>query len=73
MTGKTNAKIEEMKNEIAVLAKCKHPNIVKFHEGFVYKEKMWIFMEYLNLGCLTDLLEHYAKPFPEAAIKYVVH
>lgn len=73
MTGKPANKIDEMKNEIATLSKCRHPNIVRFHEGYIYKDKMWIFMEYLDGGCLTDLLEQVGKPFPETAIQYVVY
>lgn len=36
---------------------CDCPNIVNFQDGYLFKERFWIFMEYMDAGCLTDILE----------------
>jgi serine/threonine protein kinase len=36
---------------------CDHENIVKYHDGYYFKDRFWIFIEYLDAGCLTDILE----------------
>ena len=60
---------ESMKNEIALMTLCKHENIVRFVEGYLYKERFWLFLEYMDSGCLTQMLENkfYLK-FTEGAI-----
>lgn len=52
---------------------CDHPNIVKYVDGYLYKEKFWIFLEYMDSGCLTDVLETgIYKSFNENIIKFLV-
>lgn len=46
-----------MRNEIALMAICNHDNIIKYYEGYFYKDRFWIFLEYMDFGCLTELLE----------------
>jgi serine/threonine protein kinase len=46
-----------MRNEIALMAICNHPNILRYYEGYFFKERFWIFLEYLDYGCLTELLD----------------
>jgi serine/threonine protein kinase len=48
---------ETMRNEIALMAICNHPNILRYYEGYFFKERFWIFLEYLDYGCLTELLD----------------
>lgn len=36
---------------------CDHPNIVKYFDGYFYKERYWLFIEFMDTGCLTDILE----------------
>lgn len=36
---------------------CDHENIVKYHDGYIFKDRFWIFIEYMDAGCLTDILE----------------
>lgn len=52
--------IENIENEIRILSSCEHKNIVKFIECFQVKEKLWIIMEYMNGGKLTNLLVEYS-------------
>ena len=36
---------------------CKAPNIVEYLDGYLFKDRFWIFMEYMDAGCLTDVIE----------------
>ena len=63
-----------IENEINVLKKIKHPNIVKLYDLKADKEYIYLVMEYCNGGSLYDLLnnykEKYGKPFSEDIVKY---
>ena len=48
---------ESIRNEIALMSICNHENIVKYHDGYYFKDRFWIFIEYMDAGCLTDILE----------------
>jgi len=48
--------------EIAILRSCDHPNIIKYYDCFmITKRKLWLIMEFMPGGCLTDVLEQYRK------------
>ena len=52
---------------------CDHENIVKYIDGFYFKDRFWIFMEYMDGGCLTDILEAgYFSSFTEDIIQYII-
>lgn len=63
-----------MRNEIALMAICKHENIIEYKEGYFFKDRFWIFLEYMDAGCLTEMLEAglYTK-FNESIIRYIMH
>jgi len=50
-----------------------HECIVKFYDSFLRNEELWIAMEYMDGGCLTDIIEqhHYVK-MSENQIAYVL-
>ena len=63
-----------MRNEIALMAICNHENIVKYFEGYYFKDRFWIFLEYMDGGCLTELLEAgLYKQFTETTIRFIVY
>jgi len=43
-------------NEIQVMKQSKHKNIVNFIDGYFYGDKLWVIMEYVSGGTLTDIL-----------------
>jgi protein-serine/threonine kinase len=65
---------ESMRNEIALMAICNNENIIRYYEGYYFKDRLWIFLEYMDGGCLTELLENelYLK-FDEKIIKFIMH
>lgn len=59
-----------LKNEIALQKISKHPNIVGYVETYLHREQLWIVLEYIHGGPLTEVLGP-TIPFPEAAVAYV--
>jgi serine/threonine protein kinase len=44
--------IEDLRNEIQILWTLDHPNIVKYHETYSDREKMYLVMEYCPYSIL---------------------
>lgn len=36
---------------------CNHENIVKCHAGYFYMDRYWLILEFMDAGCLTDLID----------------
>lgn len=45
-------------NEILVMKRSKHPNIVNFIDSFLLKGDLWVIMEYMEGGSLTEIVTH---------------
>jgi protein-serine/threonine kinase len=37
-----------------------HPNIVNFYDSFASGDEVWVVMEYMDWGCMTELLDKYS-------------
>ncbi|XP_076354358.1 uncharacterized protein LOC143249041 isoform X5 [Tachypleus tridentatus] len=42
--------------ELSVLQEKKHPNIVNYLDSFIVGDELWIIMEFLEVGCLTGII-----------------
>jgi len=50
--------IKLLVTEIGIMKTCDHPNVVKYVDAYIVEEKeMWVVMEFMGGGCLTDVLE----------------
>ncbi|XP_075707875.1 serine/threonine-protein kinase Nek3 isoform X2 [Rhinoderma darwinii] len=65
---KSSAAVKESRQEAILLAKMKHPNIVKFQEAFE-DDHLYIVMEYCDRGDLLETIKlQRGKLFPEHTI-----
>jgi len=46
--------VEALKNEVVILGKVSHPNVVKLHESFITADKIYMVLDLLNGGELFD-------------------
>lgn len=37
---------------------CRHANIVEMYDSYLVGEELWVVMEYLEGGALTDIVTH---------------
>ncbi len=68
--------VKYLKNEIQILQKLNHPNIVKFENIKKSKKHFYLIMEYCNGGELSKALEKYqekyGKPFSQEIVQYLM-
>eukprot|EP01122_Echinamoeba_exundans_P006210 TRINITY_DN1706_c0_g1_i2.p1 TRINITY_DN1706_c0_g1~~TRINITY_DN1706_c0_g1_i2.p1 ORF type:complete len:625 (-),score=155.41 TRINITY_DN1706_c0_g1_i2:203-2077(-) len=59
--------------EIQIMKTSRHPNIVEFFDCFIVEKKLWVVMEYMGNGCLTEVLEQFDNgvAMNEAQIAFV--
>lgn len=68
-TPKTNR--ERLMSEVAMMYVLReHPNIVRVVETYINEQSLWVVMEFMFGGCLTDVLMHYGR-LNEPEIAYV--
>ncbi|XP_076308804.1 serine/threonine-protein kinase PAK 2-like [Tachypleus tridentatus] len=49
---------KEALNEVLVMRKMRHPNLVKFLDSYIVGDNLWIVTEFLGGGTLCDLIAH---------------
>lgn len=54
-------------NEINVMRDVVHPNIVNFVDCFLVKDTLWVLMEYMEGGMLTDIIDKHNFTEPQIA------
>jgi p21-activated kinase 1 len=49
-------KMDLILNELLVMQASRHSNIVNYIDSFLYKNELWVVMEYMDGGSLTDVI-----------------
>lgn len=62
--------LANLKHEIALQSLSKHDNIVRYIETYIHSRHLWIVLEFVHGGPLTDVLGPSVN-FPEACVAYV--
>ncbi|KAI8801741.1 kinase-like domain-containing protein [Cladochytrium replicatum] len=62
--------IEDIQQEMAILAQLDSPHIIKYYGSYLKKSKLWITMEYCAGGSCLDLMKQ--KPFEEMYIAIIL-
>jgi len=47
--------------EIGIMKDSHHPNIVDYIDSYIVDDQLWVVMEYMGGGCLTDILEQFEE------------
>ncbi|KAG7166807.1 Serine/threonine-protein kinase PAK mbt-like [Homarus americanus] len=45
-------------NEVVIMRDYHHPNIVEMYDSFLVEDELWVVMEFLEGGALTDIVTH---------------
>lgn len=64
---KSDTKLETIESEIAMMQSCNHKNIVKYYGTYSHQNDLWIVMELIEGGKLTDLIMKTRFSEPEIA------
>jgi len=62
---------ESLTSEIAVLKRCKHPNIVNYFGSCSQGDSIWILMNHNALGSVRDIIERKKSPLKEKQVAFV--
>lgn len=63
--------VEDIQREISVLSQCRSPYITEYYGSYLHQTKLWIVMEYMAGGSVSDLL-HTGQPLDEASIACIL-
>lgn len=54
-----NQNMKLLVTEIGIMKTSQHPNIVQYIDSYLVGENIWVVMEYMGGGCLTEVLEQF--------------
>ena len=65
---------ESIINEIGIMKICckDSPNIVKFHEAYEFDKKIWLFLELMDCGSLTEYVGCGRQTISEEVCAYIL-
>ena len=44
--------------QVVIMRDYHHPNIVEMYDSFLVEDELWVVMEFLEGGALTDIVTH---------------
>ena len=62
-----------IKNEVAIMMLCKEQyGIIRCIDAYDYFEKLWVFLELMDVGAITECLEEKKGDIDEKGCKYIL-
>lgn len=55
----TAQNLKLISTEIQIMKTSKHPNIIEYIDSYIVEKKLWVVMEYMGAGCLTEVLDQF--------------
>ena len=71
--GDSQNKIEnanELQKEVEILKQYQHPNIVQYYGSEIQGQNLKIFLEYVDMGSISQMLEKYGNFAEEVVIRF---
>ncbi|CDW79030.1 serine threonine protein kinase [Stylonychia lemnae] len=63
-----------IKNELGIMQMCQgNDNIIRCFEAFDYRQRLWIFLEFMDGGCLTPIVEERKGNISEGVCSYILY
>ena len=62
--------LKKIRTEVAVMSLCHEKNLTEYYFTYYYKESLFMFVEFMDGGAMTDLVYHFMKKIPEDIIAY---
>lgn len=56
-----------VEHEIRMMRSCVHPNIVSYHGSYIWEGQLWVCMEYMDGGSLTEMISICKMTEPQIA------
>ena len=63
--------MEDVQQEIAIMSTSHCPQLTEYYTSFVCDNQLWIIMEHLEAGSLSDVIKDFG-PLSEDSCKYVI-
>jgi serine/threonine protein kinase len=73
ITPADNQEYEEIQNETSIMKLCRQEdNIIQCYDAFDYDGKLWIYMELMDIGGMTDIILENAGKIEEEVCQYIL-
>lgn len=69
----TAQNLKLISTEIQIMKTSKHPNIIEYIDSYIVEKKLWVVMEFMGAGCLTEVLDQFdaGVAMTEAQVAFV--
>lgn len=64
--------LSNIKIEIAIMKILEHPNIIRFYESYLFYGSIFMVVEFMDAGSLTELIFSFFQQFREDVIAYIL-
>ena len=70
---KNKTDYNNIKNEVAIMMLCKEQyGIIRCIDAYDFYEKLWVFLELMDVGAITECLEDKKGDISENVCKYIL-